>query len=69
MIKFYCSIALTGRSHQFYEKFKYRFFANKIFSTLWTLEDYRKDLKNYFHTPLFEKFLNMVLTDTTYCFD
>jgi hypothetical protein len=69
LIRFYCSIAITGRSNQFYEKFKYRFYANKIFTTLWAHEGYRKNLKNYFNTPLFEKFLNMVMTDTTYCFD
>lgn len=69
LIRFYCVIAITGRSNQFYEKFKYRFYANKIFTTLWTHEIYRQELKNYFHNPLFEKFLNMVLTDTTYCFD
>lgn len=32
-------------------------------------EVYRKNLKSYFHKPVFEKFLNMVMTDTTYCFD
>jgi len=69
LIRFYCVIAVTGRSNQFYEKFKYRFYDNKIFTTLWIHEGYRQDLKNYFHTSLFEKFLNMVLTDTTYCFD
>ena len=35
LIQFYCNIALTGRSNQFYEKFKYRYYANKIFTTLW----------------------------------
>lgn len=35
LIQFYCSIAITGRSNQFYEKFKYRFYANKIFTSLW----------------------------------
>lgn len=36
LIRFYCSIAITGRSNQFYEKFKYRYEANKIFTSLWT---------------------------------
>ncbi len=69
LIKFYCDIAVTGSSHQFYSKFKYRFYVNKIFTSLWAHEVYRKNLKSYFHKQVFEKFLNMVMTDTTYCFD
>ncbi len=69
LIKFYCNIAITGRSSAFYEKFKYRFYANKIFTSLWAHEEYRENLKLHFNSPIFEKFLNMVMTDTTYCFD
>ena len=36
LIRFYCDIAVTGSSHQFYSKFKYRFYVNKIFTSLWT---------------------------------
>lgn len=53
LIRFYCGIANTGRSNQFYEKFKYRMYANKIFTTLWSYEVFRQDLKHYFETPLF----------------
>jgi hypothetical protein len=35
LIHFYCDIAVTGSSHAFYQKFKYRFYVNKIFSSLW----------------------------------
>jgi hypothetical protein len=69
LMKFYCDIAVTGSSHQFYEKFKYRQFANRIFMALWVHEPHREKLKSYFNTPVFERFLNMVITDTTYCFD
>ena len=69
LIQFYCNIALTGRSNQFYEKFKYRYYANKIFTTLWASEVYRNELTKYFHTPTFERFLNMVMTDTSYCIE
>lgn len=69
LIRFYCGIANTGRSNQFYEKFKYRQCANKIFTTLWNYEVFRKNLKLYFENPLFEKFINNILTDTNYCFD
>jgi len=69
LIRFYCDIAVTGSSHQFYSKFKYRFYVNKIFTSLWAHEVYRKNLTEYFELAVFEKFLNMVMTDTTYCFD
>lgn len=36
LIKFYCDIAVTGSSHQFYSKFKYRQFVNRIFMALWS---------------------------------
>lgn len=68
-MKFYCDIAVTGSSHQFYSKFKYRQFANRIFMALWVHEVYRVNLKSYFKTEVFERFLNMVMGDTTYCFD
>lgn len=35
LMKFYCDIAVTGSSHQFYSKFRYRQFANRIFMALW----------------------------------
>lgn len=36
---------------------------------LWLHEVYRENLKSYFKTEVFERFLNMVMVDTTYCFD
>jgi hypothetical protein len=35
LIKFYVDIARTGSSHQFYSKYSYRFYVNKIFMQLW----------------------------------
>lgn len=69
LIKFYVDIAFTGSSHQFYSKYKYRYFANKIFLVLWKQEVYRNNLRSYGKTQLFERFINMIMTDTTYCFD
>ena len=69
LIRFYCNIGQTGRANQFFEKFKYRQMTNKIFTTLWTYEVFREDLKEYFDNPLFEKFINNILMDTSYCFD
>jgi hypothetical protein len=53
LIHFYCDIAVTGSSHAFYQKFKYRFYVNKIFTSLWAHETYRFNLKSYFHEPVF----------------
>ena len=69
LVRFYCGIANTGRSNQFYEKFKYRQCANKIFTTLWRYEVFREDLKLYFKDHLFEQFINNMLTDTNFVFD
>ena len=69
LMKFYCDIAVTGSSHQFYEKFKYRQYVNRIFMALWAHEVYRENLKSYFKSEVFERFLNMVMGDATYCFD
>lgn len=37
--------------------------------SLWAHEVYRKNLQSYFRTKVFERFLNMVMGDATYCFD
>lgn len=36
---------------------------------LWAHDIYKDILKSYFKTEIFEKFLNMIMGDTTYCFD
>jgi ubiquitin conjugation factor E4 B len=69
LIKFYCDIAVTGSSHQFYSKFKYRSYVNKIFTSLWNHAVYRNNIQSYFKTEVFQRFLNMAMGDTTYCFD
>lgn len=69
LMRFYNDIAVTGSSTQFYEKFNYRFYANKIFTSLWQHEVYRANLQSNFKTEVFERFLNMVMGDITYCFD
>lgn len=69
LMRFYCDIAVTGSIHQFYEKFKYRQYVNRILMSLWAHEVYRKNLQSYFRTKVFERFLNMVMGDATYCFD
>lgn len=69
LVKFYSDIAFTGHSHQFYSKYKYRFYSNKIFTTLWAHDVYRRALRDISRTEQFERFINMIMTDSTYCFD
>jgi hypothetical protein len=69
LVKFYSDIANTGRSHQFYSKYKYRYFSNKIFTVLWRHDVYRRALRELSKTEQFERFINMIMTDSTYCFD
>ena len=53
LMKFYYDIAVTGESHQFYSKFRYRQCVNKIFMNLWVHEVYRQNLKSYFKSEIF----------------
>lgn len=69
LVRFYCDIAVTGSSHQFYSKFKYRFYIHKIFTSLWIHDVYREDLKKLFKTEVYERFINQMMADTTYCLD
>lgn len=50
MMRFYSDIAVAGAANQFYEKFKYRQFVNKIFTSVWAFEAYRDNMKSYFKT-------------------
>lgn len=49
-MRFYSDIAVAGAANQFYEKFKYRQFVNKIFTSVWAFEAYRDNMKSYFKT-------------------
>ena len=69
LMKFYCDIAVTGSNMAFYLKYRYRESVNRIFMALWVHDIYKNILKSYFKTDVFEKFLNMIMGDTTYCFD
>jgi ubiquitin conjugation factor E4 B len=83
LMKFYIDIEFTGASHQFYAKYQYRHYVGIIFKAMWKLIDYQNAVKSisgssvyYFLIALitsslrsFERFINMILNDTTYCMD
>lgn len=66
---FYIDIEFTGANHQFYSKHEYRHYLIKIFDVLWDLEEYREEMKAISKEQVFERFINLVMNDTTYCMD
>lgn len=41
----------------------------RILEILWDLEDYTKQIREMVKEPVFERFVNLVMNDTTYCMD
>lgn len=68
-MKFYIDIEFTGDSMQFYTKFNYRHYVNFLFTKLWVEESYQNEIKKIINEPLFERFVNMLINDATYCTD
>jgi len=66
---FYIDIEFTGANHQFYSKHEYRHYLMNIFEVLWELEEYRDEMKAISKENVFERFINLVMNDTTYCVD
>lgn len=69
MVVFYIDIEFTGANHQFYSKHEYRHYLINIFDVLWELEEYRKEMKGISKEQPFERFINLIMNDTTYCMD
>ncbi|KAL4505185.1 hypothetical protein ABPG72_016252 [Tetrahymena utriculariae] len=69
LMKFYIDIEFTGDSHQFYSKFNYRHYVNYLYTKLWVEETYQSEVKKLINEPLFERFINMLINDATYCTD
>lgn len=69
LVKFYIDIEFTGASHQFYAKYEYRHYATRIFKVVWRIPVYKEAFLRIVHSELVERFINMVMNDTTYCMD
>lgn len=69
LVNFYIDIEFTGANHQFYSKHEYRHYLINIFEVLWKLEEYRKEMRAISKEESFERFINLVMNDTTYCMD
>jgi len=69
LVKFYIDIEFTGQSQQFYAKFEYRHYCQMIFKSMWKVQAYRENLIKLASDQLFERFINMIMNDLTYCMD
>mmetsp|Transcript_17081 Transcript_17081/g.16951 ORF Transcript_17081/g.16951 Transcript_17081/m.16951 type:complete len:692 (-) Transcript_17081:29-2104(-) len=69
LIIFYVDIEFSGSHSQFYDKFMYRHYTAKIFAFLWKFEYYQNQTKAQEGEPYFARFINMLINDTTWCYD
>lgn len=68
VIKFYVDIEFAGQS-MFFTKFQYRHDCSKIFQRFWQNTQYKQQTNKLVHTQTFEKFLNCIINDMTYCLE
>ena len=53
----------------FFTKFQYRHDCSTIFQRFWKQESYRQKVRDQVGTEYFEKFLNCLINDMTYCLE
>lgn len=68
VIKFYVEIETAG-SGMFFTKFQYRHDCSKIFQRFWKNPQFRLQTNKMVSTQTFEKFLNCLINDMTYCLE
>ena len=66
VINFYVDIEFAGHG-MFFSKFQYRNYCSKIFQRFWTIKGYREQVKACLSSASFERFLNCLINDMTYC--
>lgn len=69
LVHFYIQIEFTDNSNSFYLKYQYRQCCAIVLVVLSRVQDYQKDLQSLQNTSLYERFVNMILNDFTYCMD
>lgn len=71
LVKLYVDMEQTGRSAQFYEKFSTRELISYIIDVLWDYPVYRLRLEEESrdHPEFFERFVALLLNDSTYLLD
>ncbi len=53
----------------FFTKFQYRHDCAKLFQRFWTNASYKQQVCSLVNTEYFEKFLNCLINDMTYCLE
>lgn len=71
LMNFYIEVEQTGRSSQFYEKFKIRYYISQIIRVIWSNNSYRQKLVNESEVDVdfFVQFVALLLNDSTYLMD
>ena len=69
IVKFYVEIEVAGSSEMYYAKFQYRHDCSAIFKQLWPYEFFKGKIRELIHTPIFERFLNCLINDMTFCLE
>jgi hypothetical protein len=68
VISFYIDIEFACQG-MFFTKFMYPYDCSKIFQWFWALKGYREQVRNQMSSPIFERFLNCLINDMTYCLE
>eukprot|EP01117_Protostelium_nocturnum_P008562 TRINITY_DN3077_c0_g1_i1.p1 TRINITY_DN3077_c0_g1~~TRINITY_DN3077_c0_g1_i1.p1 ORF type:complete len:974 (-),score=379.97 TRINITY_DN3077_c0_g1_i1:61-2982(-) len=69
LFQLYVNIESTGRNHQFYEKFEVRRRIGIILKQLREYEMHQLTIKKQSESPLFVRFINLLLNDCQYLLD
>ena len=69
IVRFYVEIEFAGSSEMFYAKFQYRHDCSSIFKILWPTEFFKGKVRELINTEIFEKFLNCLINDMTFCLE
>lgn len=53
----------------FFTKFQYRHDCTVMFQRFWTIETFKEKVRQQVGSPIFERFLNCLINDMTYCLE
>ena len=68
LIKFYVDIEFAGEN-MFYTKFQYRHDCSCLFQRFWPSDFHKNKVKQLNGSQVFEKFLNCLINDLTFCLE
>lgn len=68
VVQFYVDIEFAGQG-MFFTKFQYRHDCSKLFQSFWKQDKYRAAVRALVGKEFFERFLNCLINDMTYCLE